>query len=69
MWICPVFSEQFAEADQVGDRYLAPSELEERDAVRGAIAQVSTGMPPHRPGGGRRRHIEALFEQAEELRE
>lgn len=65
----PSIGELFEVADQVGDRYLAPSEIEERNTARAAIAEVFDGMPPHRPGGGRRRHIEALFEQAEELRE
>lgn len=65
----PDIGELFAEADEVGDRYLAPQEVEEREAAMAAIAEVFSGMPPHRPGGGRRRRIEALFAQADEMRQ
>ena len=65
----PSIGELFAEADQVGDAYLTPSEIEERNAVRVAIAQVFSDVPPHRPGGGRRRYIDGLLARAEELRE
>lgn len=65
----PNIGELFAEADEVGDRYLAPQEVEEREAAMAAIAEVFSGMPPHRPGGGRRRRIEALFAQADEMRQ
>jgi hypothetical protein len=65
----PSIGELFAEADQVGDRYLTPSEIEERNVARAAIAEVFTGMPPHRPGGGRRQYIDGLLARSRELRE
>ena len=65
----PFIGELFAEADEVGDHYLAPSEIAEREAARAAIAPVFTDVPPHQPSGGRRVRIEALFEQVTELRE